>query len=143
MWRADADGNNPDLAFFDALLAALQEQNLPTERVHLIGMSQGAAFAQVIAAQRAEYIGSLTAHSGWLPNDLPNPNGGFPVLLIHGAKDEQVPFEQAEAAHDHYFQLGHDVELVKDPERGHVWSPLANAKITLLLQRAANLDSRD
>lgn len=74
----------------------LQEENLSSSAVALVGFSQGAMMSLHVAPRRAEAIAGVVAISGRLlqPNALATEAVVKPpVLLIHGDQDDVVPFQ--------------------------------------------------
>ena len=61
----------PDLALFDALCREFARRYpVDTKRIYVTGMSQGAAFVNLLVAKRSERIAAAASHSGWLPDPL-------------------------------------------------------------------------
>lgn len=125
-----------DFDFFDALLAKLSaEYPIDPDRVYLVGMSNGAYFAQLLASQRSDKIAAVAAHSGGLGQlafekklSLERKYG---VFLVHGADDSIVPVAEGRRARDQYKKWGFDVEYVEVPGWNHFWAHKidVNAKI--------------
>ncbi|MCZ7644281.1 MAG: phospholipase [Planctomycetota bacterium] len=128
-WPLLKEWAKDDLAFFDALLAGLSAKyRVDARRVYATGMSNGAYFCQFLAAQRAEKIAAVAAHSGGLLNvglGGTEPARKFPVLLIHGADDRIVPASEMERAKAYYTKHGHEVEAVEVAGLGHFWAHAA------------------
>jgi phospholipase/carboxylesterase len=85
-------------AFLDARLA---EAGLAPDRLALLGFSQGAMMALQVAPRRAAAVAGVVAISGRLldPERLAaEARVKPPVLLIHGDRDELVPFDSLDAA---------------------------------------------
>lgn len=83
-----------DLAFFDALLQAVEEELcVDTERVYATGMSSGGFMSTVLACRRSDVIAAVgpvtaTAYTDQLCGDaLP-----VPWVYFHGTDDPVVPF---------------------------------------------------
>lgn len=84
-----------DLAFFDALLRTMSEQYcIDRTRVYSAGMSNGAYFSNLLACQRGRQLAAVApvAGGGPYPKRCTDP---VPVLLVHGRRDEIVPFRAA------------------------------------------------
>ncbi len=99
--------------FLDARLA---EEGLGSDRLGLVGFSQGAMMSLHVAVRRPEEIAGVVAISGRLlrPERLAaeavvKP----PVLLVHGDQDPVVPFNDMAAAGDALVAAGF-------PTYGHV-----------------------
>jgi phospholipase/carboxylesterase len=85
-------------AFLDGVLA---EYRLPPAALALFGFSQGAMMALHVAPRRAAALGGVVACSGRLlaPDRLAaETRVRPPVLLMHGDRDEVVPFADLSAA---------------------------------------------
>ena len=125
-WSLALGEANPDLAFFDALYNDLTTRYpIDRDRVYLIGMSNGASFSQVVAAQRADRIAAIASHSGGLGAlagaELPVANR-YAVMVIHGADDRLVPVAQGRQTRDAYERWGHPVAYVEVAGLGHGWA---------------------
>jgi len=128
--EADSDhlGENLDIRFFDALLNRITMRfNVDIDRVCVIGMSNGASFAQLLAHARSRSIAGVVAHSGAAPPGLPPSNRQLPVLLIAGADDPIVDAMRTDLKR--YNAAGHDVELIIVEGLGHEWSTQHNERI--------------
>jgi poly(3-hydroxybutyrate) depolymerase len=118
---ADAAEENADVQFFDALLEKMAAKHtLDRSRIYLIGMSNGAAFAQLLAHARSQEIAAVVAHSGLCPQGLNSPERKFPILLIVGSEDPAAEAIQAEF--ERYQEEGHDAQLIVVPALGHEWA---------------------
>ena len=85
-------------AFLDARLA---EEGLGPEALVLVGFSQGAMMSLHVAPRRDVPVAAVVAISGKLmrPGTLAmEMKVRMPVLLIHGDRDEMVPFGEMQAA---------------------------------------------
>ncbi len=124
---------NPDVRFFDRLMVHLGERfRLDPNRIYLMGMSQGASFAQLLAFIHPE-VAAVVAHSGMKPDELTRPTRLFPILLVVGADDTGVNGIRSDAAH--YRDAGHAVELIVVPGLGHQWSTAHNGAMWDFLAR--------
>ena len=85
---SSADSINADQRFFDQLLPNLVRQyQINPQKVYAVGMSNGATFAQLLAATRSQQIAAVVAHSGTPPQIAPWPCHISPTLLIVGEND--------------------------------------------------------
>ena len=110
---------NPDVRFFDRLLEHLGERfSLDPDRIYLVGMSNGASFAQLVASVRPN-VAAVAAHSGMKPAELTGAIRPFPILLLVGADDSAVNRVRSDAAQ--YRKDGHAVELIVIPGLNHEW----------------------
>ena len=91
-----------DVGFFGALLSRLQKA-LPLDpaRVYVGGFSAGACLAYRLGAFHSDKIAAIAAVAGAIggqANDqapayvIPEPALPLPVIVIHGLKDEIIPF---------------------------------------------------
>lgn len=81
-------------AFLDARLA---EEGLEPSRLAVIGFSQGSMMALHVLPRRAAPVAGIVAFSGRLlrPEALAQETASRPpVLLVHGDRDEVVPFAE-------------------------------------------------
>ncbi|EAQ80098.1 alpha/beta hydrolase family esterase [Blastopirellula marina] len=122
---------NRDLRFIDELLARLRNQ-LDIDGVYLIGMSNGATFAQALLFTRTD-IDAVVAHSGSKPKGLEPSDNASPILLIVGANDPVIDAIRRDAAT--YRAAGYSVQLIEAPHLGHQWSTPHNAQIEQFLLR--------
>lgn len=105
MNRATDDLN----AFLDI---CLQAEELSPSKLVLVGFSQGAMMSLHVAPRRETEIAGVVAISGKLmrPNTLSMEMKVKPeVLLIHGDKDDVVPFGEMQAAGNSLVQNGFHV----------------------------------
>jgi phospholipase/carboxylesterase len=85
-------------AYLDRVLA---EERLPPDRLALVGFSQGTMMALQVVPEREAPLACVVGFSGRIvdPAPLAQPKSRTPVALIHGDRDEVVPFASlAEAA---------------------------------------------
>jgi len=126
----------PDLRLFDVLCDELiGRYNIDKRRVYVTGMSQGAAFVNLLVAKRSDKIAAAAPHSGWLPNPLPDEGIAAvrecPMLLIAGTEDTQVPPEVVRKAAECFAKEGHPVELLLIHGLGHRWASKQNINATI------------
>jgi phospholipase/carboxylesterase len=88
-------------------------------RLHVIGFSQGAAFAYTLALMHPERITSLAGLSGFLPEGAspwisPRRLAGLPVFITHGTEDERVPVKKARYSVEMLEKAGANVTYCED-----------------------------
>ena len=87
------DLGDRDLAFFDAMLAWLAERAcIDRARVFVLGYSNGAGLAYVLACERRTAVAAVAIAAGRLGC---RPAGATPVIMSHGVGDRTIGYEQA------------------------------------------------
>jgi poly(3-hydroxybutyrate) depolymerase len=125
----------PDVRFFGQLLGHLGERfRLDPNRIYVVGMSNGASFAQLVAFVRPE-VAAVVAHSGMKPDELTHAIRPFPILLLVGGDDPAVNAIRSDAAQ--YRDDGHAVELIVVSGLGHQWSTSHNGAMWDFLSKHA------
>jgi polyhydroxybutyrate depolymerase len=134
-WGLSADKTAKDLAFFDALVAKLSaEYPIDPARVHVTGMSNGGYFAHLLGKERCGVIASVASHSGPLGLQTLLGIGAerkFPVMIIHGDRDNIFPVGTARENRDKYRREGHEVLYVEVPGLAHWWASDAGVNETM------------
>lgn len=131
VWNAtdiqpDTLAPNPDVQFFDALFEHLVSRYaIDSDRVYLMGMSNGASFVQLLAHARSSTVAAVVAHSGPRPRSVNSPDRPFPILMIVGNDDFAAGSMKSDL--DHYRAAGHEAELIVVEGLGHAWSIRHNA----------------
>lgn len=126
-WGLKPEKITSDLAFFDALLKDLVgKYQIDTNRIYVLGMSNGAYFANIVAKERSKQIAAMAGHSGGLDvKNLAagvNANRKYPLIIVHGKEDKILPLKLALASKEKYEKEGHEVEYVEVPNLGHQWA---------------------
>lgn len=126
MWGVVPDKVTADLAFFDALVRDVSARyRVDPNRVYVLGMSNGAYFAHLVAKERSKTVAAVGSHSGAL--GLQTLGGvkadrKFPVLIVHGDKDNILNVAFARENRDKYKKEGHEVKYVEVAGMGHEWA---------------------
>ena len=108
-----------------ALLQELQQQNVPSERVVLMGFSQGACLTLEFAARHPQRYAAVVAFSGGLigpPGTPRNYSGGFdgtPVFIGCSDTDAHVPLERVHESAEVFRRMGATVNERIYPRMGH------------------------
>jgi len=116
-------------ALIDELIAT---RGADANRVHIVGFSGGGYFVNMVGARLSERIASVVAHSGGaggLALTGINAARKYPVLVIHGDADRNVPVENGRLLAQQYEREGHPVEYWEVPALVHDWAPGANDRI--------------
>lgn len=106
-------------AFIDE---ALEERGLKSDKLALVGFSQGTMMSLFVGLRRAEPIAGIVGFSGRLlaPELLATElRSRPPVLLVHGTEDPLVPYGSLAAAEATLKAAGVPVETVTSVGIGH------------------------
>lgn len=129
-WQAVQSGRWPLFSEFqpsvEKIFATINQRNFPNgdfSRLHLIGFSQGAAFAYSLSLMYPERVTSLAGLSGFLPDGASTwlsvgRLGGLPVFITHGTEDERVPVSKARLSVELLEKAGASVTYCED-DVGH------------------------
>ena len=121
--------NEPNLTsalrVLETLLASLAEKNFSSERIALMGFSQGACLALEFAARHAQRYAAIAAFSGGLigpPGTARNYSGSFegtPVFLGCSDVDPHIPVERVLESAEVFTRMGAAVTKKIYPRMGH------------------------
>ncbi len=139
--------NEPHLSSALEVLASLLasvEKTVPTDRVILLGFSQGACLTLEFAARHARRYGGVVGLSGGLigPDGTPRDyQGSFdrtPVFLGCSDVDPHVRKDRVLEAADVYRRLGADVTVELYPQMGHTVSAEEIEAVRRIVSAAAS-----
>jgi phospholipase/carboxylesterase len=100
--------------------AELSRRGLPRDRVAWAGFSQGAMLSQWMAVHATPRPLAVVSFSGRFDDDAPpGPPVGTPVLLIHGERDQRIPFAESARSEQALLARGAKVERVDRPTMAH------------------------
>ena len=126
-WETSAD-HALMTSIFDALEAGTFG-DVDLERMYAAGISSGGYMTSRMALSYPGRFRALVVHSGsWatcagalcsVPRILPADHP--PTRFLHGADDDVVPPETAEAYFDRLIERGHEAEIVRVPGVAHAW----------------------
>ena len=126
MWGIAPEKVKADLEFFDALVAEVQKRHkIDADRIYVLGMSNGGYFAHLVAKERSKSVAAVASHSGPLGLQTllgVNAERKFPVMIIHGDKDNILPVDFARENRDKYTKEKHEVKYVEVAGLGHMWA---------------------
>lgn len=131
------------LARIDGLVQGLEGRGWPSNRIMLIGYSQGACLASEYVWRRPRRWGGLIAFTGGLigpPGTTWSTEGdlaGTPVLLTDGDDDPYVPLQRVEETAAVFRAERANVEFQVYPGREHTVSDDECARAAGLIARAA------
>ena len=87
------DRGDRDLAFFDAMLAWLDEKGcIDRGRVFVLGYSNGAGLAYLLACERRAAVAGVAVAAGRLGCQ---PSAAKPVIMSHGVGDRTIGYDSA------------------------------------------------
>lgn len=139
-WPTFADFAEPCDALIEALERWTQRTSGPAPVVDVIGFSQGAALAYVLAALHPEKVGRVLALAGFLPHasapDAYAALRGKQIFIAHGTRDETIPVRHAEEAVQTLDALGADVHYCYS-EVGHKLGANCMKSIETFFERTA------
>lgn len=112
-----------------ALIERERLRGTPSEKIAVVGFSQGGAMALHVGVRERERLAGIAVLSGYLvlggktlPEERSPANASTPMLFCHGSKDPVVPVFLGKAAHDqvkaldptrpvewHDYPMGHEV----------------------------------
>jgi predicted esterase len=98
---------------------------IATDRIAIIGFSQGACLATEFVARNPTRYGAVIAFTGGLLGPLGTPldhHGalkGTPILLTSGDPDPHVPWQRVEETGEVLGRMGAAVQLMRHPDRPH------------------------
>jgi len=123
----DEAGLRASQSLVQALIDREEAQGMPSERIVLMGFSQGAVLALHTGLRAPQRLAAIVALSGYLPlgartlqTESNAINQRLPIFLAHGGHDEVVPIDRARAARTvlqvmghlvdwHLYDMGHEV----------------------------------
>ena len=119
--REDEASLRESQAQIDALIAAEIARGVPSERIVLMGFSQGCAMTLMTGLRQPNRLAGLVGLSGYLPlagttaAERHAANAATPIFLAHGDWDPIIPIARAEASRDQLVALGHAVDWQRYP----------------------------
>ncbi|MDO4682865.1 MAG: alpha/beta hydrolase [Lautropia sp.] len=138
--REDEAGLRQSMAQINALIEREIERGIPSEKIVLMGFSQGCAMTLMTGLRQPKKLAALIGLSGYLPvaatteAERHPANQHTPIFLAHGKLDPVVPIDRAIASRDLLKQLGHSVEWHEYPIP-HSVSPDEIADIDVFLKQ--------
>jgi predicted esterase len=128
----------------ETLVVDLLAQGVASERIALLGFSQGACLVCESVARHPRRYGTVIAFTGGLigppgtPRDYAGSLAGTPVLLASGDPDPHVPFERVEETAEVFRRLGASVDLRRYPGLPHTINQDELALARSLVQKVAS-----
>jgi polyhydroxybutyrate depolymerase len=87
---------SPDLTFIEAMLEEIRATyTLDPARLYVLGYSNGAAMAHLMACELSEQVAAIGTVGGtyWMWQEPCNPTRGIPVMTFHAIPDPTVPYD--------------------------------------------------
>ncbi|HEY2589717.1 MAG TPA: dienelactone hydrolase family protein, partial [Tepidisphaeraceae bacterium] len=109
----------------ESIVADLLARGVGSERIFLLGFSQGACLTSEFVARHPRRYGGAIAFTGGLigppgtPRDYAGSLAGTPVFLGTSDPDPHVPFARVEETRDVLERMGATVELRRYPGMPH------------------------
>jgi len=109
----------------DTIVNDLLARGVPSERIAILGFSQGACLASEYVARQPRRYGAVMALTGGLigppgtPRNYPGALAGTPVFLGTSDPDPHVPFERVQETQAVLAGMGATVELRRYPGMPH------------------------
>jgi phospholipase/carboxylesterase len=142
---APIESNEPWLSSALSILAALVDRlaadGFSSERVGIVGFSQGACLTAEFIARNTRRYGMAGVLTGGLigppgtPRTHPGSLGGTPVFLGSSDIDPHVPLERVHETHDVLTRLGANVDMRIYPRMGHTVNDDEVKAVGMLLDR--------
>lgn len=119
---AKNDNSYDDRDYLDNVLKDLSTKSNTSDKVGLIGFSDGARFAEVYAADRPERVAGIAAMSGtWMKGDQA-PTKAVPIMIVHGEKDEILPYRGGEGTTSNKISVETNLNKSLPSLQAKVWS---------------------
>lgn len=109
----------------DSIVTDLLSRGIQSDRVALLGFSQGGCLVAEFAARHPRRYGAIMVLSGGLigppgtPRSYPGTLSGTPILLASSDPDPHVPFERVRETEAVFTRMGAKVDLRRYPGMPH------------------------
>ena len=114
--REDEPGLRASMAEVQALIDHEVARGIPSERIVLMGFSQGCAMTLLTGLRSPQRLAGLVGLSGYLPlaqttaTECSDANRLVPIFLAHGRQDPMVQLARGTASRDALQALGYQIE---------------------------------
>lgn len=146
---APIDSNEPGissgLTVIGDIITRINSAGIPTERIVLLGFSQGACLTSEFAARNATRYGGLAILSGGLigPDNTPRDYAGSfdntPVFMGCSDVDFHIPAVRVTESAVILKRMGANVNVQLYPGMGHTVSDEEIAQVRLVMEQAAGI----
>jgi predicted esterase len=129
------------LRSIESIVSGLRARGVASDRVALLGFSQGACLACEFVARHPRRYGAVIAFTGGLigppgtPREYAGSLDGTPVFLGTSDPDPHVPLERVVETRDVFTHMGAEVELRRYPGMAHTINQDELDSARALLQR--------
>lgn len=112
----DSKGIHRSAGQIEEMVKQLIAQGVQSQRIMLIGFSQGGAMALHTALRFGESLAGVAALSAYLPlhdqlkNEIDKANSQVPIFMAHGLEDNVVPYTLGLQSCEHLKSLGLKVD---------------------------------
>lgn len=119
--KKDLEGLERCSDFIFSLTEKLNREGITDDRIFIGGFSQGGIVAlHCLCREPHRFAGAFAISSCFLTHSPHVPSASTtPVFISHGAKDEVIPLEYAQATHSLLKENGFDVVMHTQAELGH------------------------
>jgi phospholipase/carboxylesterase/glyoxalase family protein len=123
--ESNEPGISSGMAVLKGIVDRVTQAGIPSERIILLGFSQGACLVLEFAARGARRFGGIVGLSGGLigPEGTPREYGGAmegtPVFLGCSVQDPHIPEPRVRLTEEVFRALGAEVTMRLYPEPGH------------------------
>ncbi len=113
------------LRMIERLVQTLQQQQIPSSRIALMGFSQGACLALEFSARHAQRYALIAGFSGGVigppgtPRDYPGTFDGTPVFLGCSDVDQHIPLDRVNESAEVFARMGARVDTRIYPGMAH------------------------
>ena len=132
-------GLSSALRVIERLVQTLEQQQIPSSRIALMGFSQGACLTLEFAARHAQRYAVIAGFSGGVigppgtPRDYPGTFDGTPVFLGCSDVDPHIPLDRVNESAGVFARMGASVDKRIYPGMAHTIIPAEITAVETLL----------